>query len=67
MAVLGKVIAYAFTTTKPYEVNYPAHDLELAPCIRSAKFRDTILYVANHIKACSEGMTEKSGAVIQNI
>nr|GFD34918.1 hypothetical protein [Tanacetum cinerariifolium] len=27
---LGKVIAYASRQLKPYEVNYPTHELELA-------------------------------------
>ena len=26
----GKVVAYAFRKLKPYEKNYPTHDLELA-------------------------------------
>ena len=29
----GKVIAYAFRQLKPYEENYPTHDLELAAII----------------------------------
>nr|GFC88418.1 putative reverse transcriptase domain, aspartic peptidase domain protein [Tanacetum cinerariifolium] len=29
----GKVIAYALRQLKPYEVNYPTHDLELAAVV----------------------------------
>ena len=33
----GKVIAYASRQLKPYEVNYPTHDLELAAVIFALK------------------------------
>ncbi|GJX85209.1 retrotransposon protein, putative, ty3-gypsy subclass [Tanacetum coccineum] len=37
-----KVIAYASRQLKPYEVNYPAHDLELAAFVLLLRFRDII-------------------------
>ncbi|GJY24325.1 putative reverse transcriptase domain-containing protein [Tanacetum coccineum] len=36
----GKVIAYASRQLKPYEVNYPTHDLELAAVIKTAQKDD---------------------------
>ena len=33
----GKVIAYAFRQLRPYEVNYPVHDIELATVICALK------------------------------
>nr|GFD08541.1 putative reverse transcriptase domain-containing protein [Tanacetum cinerariifolium] len=33
----GKVIAYASRQLKPYEVNYPTHDLELAAVVFALK------------------------------
>ncbi|GJU57509.1 putative reverse transcriptase domain-containing protein [Tanacetum coccineum] len=35
----GKVIAYASRQLKPYEVNYPTHDLELAAVIKTLRRR----------------------------
>ncbi|GJX85146.1 retrotransposon protein, putative, ty3-gypsy subclass [Tanacetum coccineum] len=37
----GKVIAYASRQLKPYEVNYPTHDLELAAVVFALKILDT--------------------------
>nr|GFC86492.1 reverse transcriptase [Tanacetum cinerariifolium] len=36
----GKVIAYASRQLKPYEVNYPTHDLELAAVVFALKICD---------------------------
>ena len=33
----GKVIAYASRQLKPYEINYPTHDLELAAVVFALK------------------------------
>nr|GEZ35259.1 hypothetical protein [Tanacetum cinerariifolium] len=40
----GKVIAYASRQLKPYEVNYPTHDLELAAVVFSLKIWRHYLY-----------------------
>ncbi|KAD3639978.1 hypothetical protein E3N88_29201 [Mikania micrantha] len=40
----GKVIAYASRQLKPYEVNYPTHDLELATIIFALKIWRHYLY-----------------------
>nr|GFC86119.1 putative reverse transcriptase domain-containing protein [Tanacetum cinerariifolium] len=40
----GKVIAYALRQLKPYEVNYPTHDLELAAVIFALKIWRHYLY-----------------------
>ena len=40
----GKVIAYASRQLKPYEVNYPTHDLDLAAVIFSLKIWRNYLY-----------------------
>ncbi|GJR46431.1 putative reverse transcriptase domain-containing protein [Tanacetum coccineum] len=40
----GKVIAYASRQLKPYEVNYPTHDLELAAVIKEAPKEDGELW-----------------------
>nr|GFB22912.1 putative reverse transcriptase domain-containing protein [Tanacetum cinerariifolium] len=40
----GKVIAYASRQLKPYKVNYPTHDLELAAVIFALKIRRHYLY-----------------------
>ncbi|GJS31965.1 putative reverse transcriptase domain-containing protein [Tanacetum coccineum] len=39
----GKVIAYASRQLKPYEVNYPTHDLELAVVIAGIKVEEAII------------------------
>ena len=50
----GKVVAYAFRQLKPYERNYPTHDLELAVVIFSLKiwrhflFGDTCEIFTDH-------------------
>nr|GFD46557.1 RNA-directed DNA polymerase [Tanacetum cinerariifolium] len=41
----GKVIAYAPRQLKPFEVNYPTHDLELAAVIFALKIWRHYLYV----------------------
>ena len=41
----GKVMAYASRQLKPYERNYPAHDLELAAVIFAFRFGDTFCLV----------------------
>nr|GEY12916.1 putative reverse transcriptase domain-containing protein [Tanacetum cinerariifolium] len=40
----GKVIAYASRQLKPYEVNYPNHDLELAAVVFALKIWSHYLY-----------------------
>nr|GEX37211.1 reverse transcriptase [Tanacetum cinerariifolium] len=40
----GKVIAYASRQLKPYEVNYPTHDLELAAVVFALKILRHYLY-----------------------
>nr|GEV51497.1 putative reverse transcriptase domain-containing protein [Tanacetum cinerariifolium] len=40
----GKVIAYASRQLKPYEVNYPTHDLELAAVVFALKIWKHYLY-----------------------
>lgn len=40
----GKVIAYASRQLKPYEVNYPTHDLELAAVVFALKLWRHYLY-----------------------
>nr|GFD26294.1 retrotransposon protein, putative, Ty3-gypsy subclass [Tanacetum cinerariifolium] len=40
----GKVIAYASRQLKPYEVNYPSHDLELAAVVFALKIWRHYLY-----------------------
>nr|GEY55026.1 reverse transcriptase [Tanacetum cinerariifolium] len=40
----GKVIAYASRQLKPYEVNYPTHDLELAAVVSTLKIWRHYLY-----------------------
>nr|GEX44755.1 retrotransposon protein, putative, Ty3-gypsy subclass [Tanacetum cinerariifolium] len=40
----GKVIAYASRQLKPYEANYPTHDLELAAVVFALKIRRHYLY-----------------------
>nr|GFD39432.1 putative reverse transcriptase domain, aspartic peptidase domain protein [Tanacetum cinerariifolium] len=40
----GKVIAYASRQLKPYEVNYPTHDLEFAAVVFALKIWRHYLY-----------------------
>ena len=40
----GKVVAYASRQLKPYERNYPTHDLELATVIFALKIRRHFLF-----------------------
>nr|GFC72642.1 putative reverse transcriptase domain-containing protein [Tanacetum cinerariifolium] len=40
----GKVVAYASRQLKPYEVNYPTHDLELAAVVFALKIWRHYLY-----------------------
>nr|XP_009803279.1 PREDICTED: uncharacterized protein LOC104248675 [Nicotiana sylvestris] len=40
----GKVIAYAYCQLKPYEKNYPAHDLELEAIVHTLKIWRHYLY-----------------------
>ena len=40
----GKVVAYASRQLKPYEKNYPTHDLELAAVVFSLKIWRHYLY-----------------------
>ena len=45
----GKVVAYTSRQLKPYEQNYPTHDLELAAVIFALKFGD-ITYTVRSVK-----------------
>ncbi len=40
----GKVVAYASRQLKPYEQNYPTHDLELAAVVFALKLWSHYLY-----------------------
>ena len=40
----GKVVAYASRQLKPYEMNYPVHDLELAAVVFALKIWRHYLY-----------------------
>nr|GFD06096.1 putative reverse transcriptase domain-containing protein [Tanacetum cinerariifolium] len=52
----GKVIAYASRQLKPYELNYPTHDLELEAVIFALKIWRHYLYVA-------DALSRKSGMI----
>ncbi|GJU03779.1 transposon ty3-G gag-pol polyprotein [Tanacetum coccineum] len=54
----GKVIAYASRQLKPYEVNYPTHDLELAAVIKEDSRDDGELWAI--VRCCSRKHTEFS-------
>lgn len=43
----GKVIAYAFRKLKPYKVNFPTYDLELATIVFALKIWRRYLYGEN--------------------
>nr|GFD13268.1 hypothetical protein [Tanacetum cinerariifolium] len=51
----GKVIAYASRQLKPYEVNYPTHDLELAVVVFALKIWRHYLYGESYIKLYVRG------------
>ncbi|GKA93458.1 putative reverse transcriptase domain-containing protein [Tanacetum coccineum] len=50
----GKVIAYASRQLKPYEVNYPTHDLELAAVVFALKIWRHYLSVLD-VELCVQG------------
>ena len=52
----GKVVEYASRQLKPYELNYPTHDLELAAVILALKIWRHYLYGAR----CEVFMDHKS-------
>ncbi|KAA3469629.1 Retrotransposable element Tf2 [Gossypium australe] len=49
----GKVMAYASRQLKPYEENYPTHDLELAAIIFALKFWRHHLHETRHFRILS--------------
>nr|GEX99567.1 retrotransposon protein, putative, Ty3-gypsy subclass [Tanacetum cinerariifolium] len=51
----GKVIAYASRQLKPYEVNYPTHDLELAAVVFALKIWRHYLYGESYIELYVRG------------
>nr|GFC44450.1 retrotransposon protein, putative, Ty3-gypsy subclass [Tanacetum cinerariifolium] len=63
----GKVIAYASRQLKPYEVNYPTHDLELAAVRRwleLLKDYDTnIQYHPGKADVVADALNQKSGMI----
>nr|GFA08708.1 retrotransposon protein, putative, Ty3-gypsy subclass [Tanacetum cinerariifolium] len=64
----GKVIAYASRQLKPYEVNYPTHDLELAAVVFTLKIWRHYLYgescdVFTDHKSLKGGDYPRSGVV----
>nr|GFA33240.1 hypothetical protein [Tanacetum cinerariifolium] len=46
----GKVIAYASRQLKPYEVNYPTHDLELAAIKEAQKDDDELWAIVHNVE-----------------
>nr|GEW07694.1 reverse transcriptase domain-containing protein [Tanacetum cinerariifolium] len=60
----GKVIAYASRQLKPYEVNYPTHDLELAAVIFALKIWRHYLYGEScKANVVADALSRKSGMV----
>nr|GFD01525.1 retrotransposon protein, putative, Ty3-gypsy subclass [Tanacetum cinerariifolium] len=66
----GKVIAYASRQLKPYEVNYPTHDLELAAVIRQRRWLEllkdydtNIQYHPGKANVVVDALSRKSGMV----
>ncbi|GJR51298.1 putative reverse transcriptase domain-containing protein [Tanacetum coccineum] len=56
----GKVIAYASRQLKPYEVNYPTHDLELAAVVFALKIW------RHYLPKMLKGTTVSLWAIVQN-
>ncbi|GJR31971.1 pol protein [Tanacetum coccineum] len=67
----GKVIAYASRQLKPYEVNYPTHDLELAAVVFALKIWRHYLYERLDVELCvkigSGGLLEESMRIESNL
>ncbi|GJZ71103.1 reverse transcriptase domain-containing protein [Tanacetum coccineum] len=61
-ANLGKLIAYASRQLKPYEVNYPTHDLELAVVVFALKIWRHYLS-----KEAPKGTAVCCGLLLQNV
>nr|GFA61541.1 hypothetical protein [Tanacetum cinerariifolium] len=71
----GKVIAYASRQLKPYEVNYPTYDLELAAVVFALKiwrhylygesYYDTnIQYHSGKANVVADALSRKSGIIV---
>nr|GFB10719.1 hypothetical protein [Tanacetum cinerariifolium] len=60
----GKVIAYASRQLKPYEVNYPTHDLELAAVVFALKIWRHYLYGEScKANVVADALSRKSGMI----
>nr|GFB98016.1 reverse transcriptase [Tanacetum cinerariifolium] len=66
----GKVIAYASRQLKPYEVNYPTHDLELAAVVFALKiwrhylYGESCDYHPGKANVVADALSRKSGMIV---